>query len=523
MNDYDRVAYPSMAHPQTFAENLAIKGFLRGLDVAPPDRCRVLELGCGDGFNLATMAVIHPDAHYTGIDYSADSIERGRKILTGLNLSQVRLEAADIRALPAEFGEFDYIIAHGVYSWVPSDVRDALLAVISRNLAPHGVAFVSYLALPGAYMRETVRSIVRFHTRAVTDPKGKVLQARAVLQTVTRATAEPNIYSQWLTAELDLIEKHTDEGFFHDELSEISAPVLFTEFLDHAAKHRLQFFSEAEYLLPVGRFLTEEARTRLRPLEANRVLLEQYLDFIEGRRFRQTLLCKPGLGTSLATERLDTLHIHLRAKPATATTNITGDEPTDYHGEKKAILRAKTPAEKAALLVLSSTNGRTLSYAQLITAVQRRAAEAGVVLGDGYEPALRKFIIHSGVPGLIDFSWGRPAYATTTPQRPQANPLVHWMLAQNSPQLANLTGQFVEIDDPLGRFLLSRLDGTRDHAALLTDIRAFLAQAHATAKAEGQPPPALPQPDAPTLSAQLTNSLQGLTQLGFFFATLPPA
>jgi SAM-dependent methyltransferase len=518
VNDYDRVAYPSMAHPQTFAEALAVKGFLRGLDVAPPNRGRVLELGCGDGFNLAAMAVARPGASYTGIDYSAEAIARGRRMVGELGLNQIRLETADIRALDQlepRIGEFDYIVAHGVYSWVPADVREALLAAIGRLLAPQGVAFVSYLALPGAYLRELVRTMIRFHTRSEKDPHTQVRQSEALLRLIAKGTQEPNHYTQWIAAELELIEQHSDEALYHDELSAVSAPLLFTEFLAHAARHGLQFLSEGEYLMPVSRALTEEARAQLRPLEADRVLLEQYLDFVEGRRFRQTLLCRRGLGGKLETGRLDSLWVCCRATAAADSASLIDASPLEFHGLKDAVLRATAPFEKAVLLELVARKGTAVAFPDLLATTRERMLGAGVALESDFESKVRLFLCRAGLPGLVEFSWGDLPYTLSVPARPYAHPLARWLMRQDAPSVLSYTGRFVEVNGALGRHLLTLLDGTRDHAALATEMRAFLAARHAAPR-PGDEEAKLPAPDDPAIPEQLERSLIGLAGLGLF-------
>ena len=518
VNDYDRVAYPSMAHPQTFAEALAVKGFLRGLDVAPPNRGRVLELGCGDGFNLAAMAVARPGASYTGIDYSAEAIARGQRMVGELGLTQIRLETADIRALDQlepRLGEFDYIVAHGVYSWVPADVREALLAAIGRLLAPQGVAFVSYLALPGAYLRELVRTMIRFHTRSEKDPHTQVRQSEALLRLIAKGTQEPNHYTQWIAAELELIEQHSDEALYHDELSAVSAPLLFTEFLAHAARHGLQFLSEGEYLMPVSRALTEEARAQLRPLEADRVLLEQYLDFVEGRRFRQTLLCRPGLGGKLETGRLDSLWVCCRATAAADSASLIDASSLEFHGLKDAVLRATAPFEKAVLLELVARKGTAVAFPDLLATTRERMLGAGVALESDFESKVRLFLCRAGLPGLVEFSWGDQIYTLSVPARPYAHPLARWLMRQNAPSVLSYTGRFVEVNGALGRHLLALLDGTRDHAALVVEMRVFLAARHAAAKAESEEAK-LPSSDDPAIPEQLERSLIGLAGLGLF-------
>lgn len=511
-NDYDRVAYPTMAHPQTFVEGLAAKALLRGMNPAPPAQARVLELGCGDGFNLAAMAVLNPTASYTGIDYSASTIERGRAMLKELNVAQVRLEAADIRGLDPSFGEFDYIIAHGVYSWVPEEVRDAVLAVMGRHLAPNGVAFVSYVALPGGYLREMVRTMVRFHTRAETGIHERTAQARVLMQLLASATEEPNVYTQWIKTEAKLLEYHTDEAFFHDELSDESKPLLFVEFLEHASRHSLRFLCEAEYITPVAQRLTEKTREQLKPLEANRVLLEQYLDFIEGRRFRQTLLCRPGLGEHLAADKLDQLFISAQAKPVGGPAEITSSDPLELQGKKNVFLRATTPIEKAALGELIAERGGALPFPEFLLRVRSQLSKAGVELNADDEAKLRLYIIRGAVPGMIELSWAPSRHAVDVPQHPRAHPFSGWSLERGASAIFSYLGQFVEVEGALGRELLRLLNGTRDRATLLREIRNFLDQQSAQPTAAGAAQ--LPSADAEDLAAQLDRSLEGLTQLG---------
>jgi SAM-dependent methyltransferase len=514
-HDYDKVAYPSMVHSRTFVESLAIRGHMRGLNVAPPDRCRVLELGCGDGFNLMAMAAYHPGSHYTGVDYSAEAVARGRRILGDpeIQLPQVRLETADIRAMDGlglEPGGFDYIIAHGVYSWVPPDVRDALLATINRLLAPQGVAFVSYQALPGSYQREAIRTIIRYHTRGEKDPQEQVKQSRAILRVIAKGAREDNHYTRWIADELNEIEKRADEGLYHDELSAFSAPLLFTEFLAHAAGHGLRFLGEAEYLLPINPGLTEETRAQLKQLESNRVLMEQYMDFMEGRRFRQTLLCRPDQGAELHPDRLDSLWIGCRAVLTNPPTGpLSGPEVLEFKFGKQSKVNASEPLEKAILLTLCRKFQQARPFPEVWAAIKACVAAEGMVCEPDFEARVRLFLCRSCLPGLADFYWKQPAFAVNVPARPYAHPLARWMLRKDLELLFSYSGAVVEVKGVLGRKLLSLLDGTRDHAALAAAIREFLAAEHAAARARGETAK-LPPPDDPGLDEQLVRGLSGL-------------
>ena len=137
---YEEVAYVGRPNPWTHPGRLAAIGSLFGLAPPDPAGARVLEVGCGDGANLLPMAARMPGARFTGCDYSALLMGRANEMRRGLGLANVELVEGDLRAVSDSLGTFDYIIAHGFYSWVPADVRDAFLALTSRHLAPGGLS-----------------------------------------------------------------------------------------------------------------------------------------------------------------------------------------------------------------------------------------------------------------------------------------------------------------------------------------------------------------------------------------------
>ena len=157
---YTEVPYPGLAFPQTHPDRLALLAILHGLDPAPPDSARILEAGCADGLNLVAMAGHSPGLTAAGFDVVEPLL--GRRAAADLGIENVRLEQADLLE-QRDWGEFDYVVAHGVYAWVPDAVREALMALFARCLAPNGVAFVSYNALPGARLRTMLREIALLH------------------------------------------------------------------------------------------------------------------------------------------------------------------------------------------------------------------------------------------------------------------------------------------------------------------------------------------------------------------------
>ncbi|MFU8839051.1 MAG: class I SAM-dependent methyltransferase, partial [Thiohalomonadaceae bacterium] len=126
MDSYDDIPYQSHAIPETHPQALAALARLSGIESANPQQCRVLELACASGGNLIPMAWQLPGSQFVGIDLSAMQIHEGQQRIAQTGLTNIQLQTGDILDYQPE-GFFDYIIAHGVYSWVPEAVRKAIL------------------------------------------------------------------------------------------------------------------------------------------------------------------------------------------------------------------------------------------------------------------------------------------------------------------------------------------------------------------------------------------------------------
>src|SRR5262249_44410967 len=123
---YDRLPYRGNFIPMTHPDRMATMAVLHGLKPPAIQRCRVLELGCTDGENLLTIAQTMPDASFLGIDVSPVQIAQGKAARDALGADNVELMVLDLTQVDDRFGLFDYIICHGVYSWVIPSVRNKI-------------------------------------------------------------------------------------------------------------------------------------------------------------------------------------------------------------------------------------------------------------------------------------------------------------------------------------------------------------------------------------------------------------
>src|SRR5438034_9752504 len=306
---YDAVPYETQSNALSHPNHMAVVATLFGL--APPSvaTCRVLEFGCSDGTNLLPMAASLPDGQFVGCDLSPRAIGAAQQAAAELARANVTFVAGDLSELPEALGEFDYMIAHGVYSWVPARVRDAMFALAGRRLRPSGVMFVSYNVYPGCHIRQAVWEVLRMHIDGVDGAQGRLARARELAPGRAEPGTTQNKTDVLLRAEFKRVAQVSDSALYHDDLAEPNDPVYFREFVAHASAHGLQFVSEAQLRVtrPVG-----VAAPMLQLVGGlDRLEREQYLDFAYLRRFRQSLLCRceSTTGFRLAPERLAPMRI----------------------------------------------------------------------------------------------------------------------------------------------------------------------------------------------------------------------
>jgi SAM-dependent methyltransferase len=460
---YDQVRYPGKFYPQSSADRLATLGRLCGLATMLPARCRLLELGCGDGGNLIPQALAFPQSHFVGIDLAASAVDDGRRTVAALGLTNIELHVADIAAFDAGLEPFDYIAAHGVLSWVPEPVRQALLALCGRCLAPQGVAYVSYSALPGAYLRNVPRDLMRFHTRAVSDPLLRPRLAREAIDFVLAAVPGHTFTRELIEREMAGFEGK-DYFLLHDLLADENEPLYFLDFIDAAAEHGLQFLAEADFGTMSTAVYPPPVQRQLDALP-NRLEREQYIDFIQLRRFRQTLLCRRGPAVDLAVTaaRLADLHFSTRAQPMRPDADALGAGSLEFRHPYQGGFRAEEPVAKALALVLARGDRRGMDFAALTAGVAQALGRAGADL----LPTLMS--LHDR--HLVEIHASRWDFSPTVGPHPRASAYARWLAERGAPVVNAAHGSFA-LPTAMLRRLVQLLDGTRSHDDLLEALAA---------------------------------------------------
>lgn len=469
-SSYDEIPYSDYCFPYTHADYLAIVGKIFGVGTPPVDGCRVLELGCAAAGNLVPMALEIPGACFVGVDLSRRQIEAGQELVRQLGLSNVDLRAMSLTAVDATFGKFDYIICHGVYSWVPEAVRDKILEICSANLAPGGIAYVSYNTYPGWHARGMVREMLAFHVRHVNSALERVQKAREFLEEMVPVLVDTSsAYARILRTEGEFLRGVANSYLYHEHLEETNHPMYFSEFIGRAAAHGLRFVAEARTPGLIG-LLSPESRELLDRWSDDEVSREQYADFLCNRTFRRTLLCHADAVPvqNSSADLLDSLWLSSALQSVVPNPDVGSDAVVEFRNPDGAgSLSTGSPLLKAALVVLRDAGPKGLPFNRLWERVRSRLDENGTARSEQNDErrSLREALLRCFLSNFVDLHAQAPAFTTEVRELPAASHLAR-IQAEESGRVTNLRRRTVELGE-FERLVLRSLDGTRDRSGVL--------------------------------------------------------
>lgn len=477
---YDVMPYPSKFFLQTHPDRLATLATLFGMNSPKVETCRVLELGCGNGSNLISHAFNLPDAKFVGVDLAENHIADAKRGAAELGLQNCEFAQMDVMEMTAhDFGKFDYIIAHGLFSWIPEFVREKVLEIYREMLTENGVGYISYNAFPGAHHRQMVQKMMRYHSKNVDEPLEKVGKAVSFLAFLGENVTEKEIFAPILKAELKRHFEHDAADIFHDDLSDANTAFYFHEFAEMLRKNDLQYLAEAELHAMGTQSLSAEAREFVESLDSI-VEREQYLDFFRGRIFRQTLFCRAEieLNRRLEPSLMNKFRFASSIRAVSETPELATAKREKFVGMKGAGIEIDHPLTKSALVHLGEIWGRAVSFGELLQKSKETIETQGLTTENWDE----QFHITSAIflqicqgTSLVELHLFQPEATTETSENPRVNRLAIWQLPQAN-NVLTLLNMDVKIEDDISRRLLEICDGTRRFDDLLAEMRWFIEQ-----------------------------------------------
>jgi len=511
-NSYDEVPYASHPYPQTHPSRLFTVATLFGLAPTPVERCRVLELGAAAGGNLIPMAEAFPESEFIGIDLSARQVADGDRLIQAAGLANLTLRHASIAAVDATYGAFDYIVCHGVFSWVPADLRAKILEICRQCLTPNGIAYISYNTYPGWHVRGMVREMMRYHTREVSAPGERLARARGLLDFLARSARTEGPYPAILKTEQERLRHQADHYLYHEHLEDVNDPLYFHQFIDLARGHGLRYLGEARVETMIAGNFGPEVRKMLASLEADQIETEQYLDFLRNRAFRETLLVRETLAPDWEIDpgRVRTLHVASEGKPVgKKEPDIRSDAAIDYRTRSGMGLTTRRPLLKAAMKALADRWPGTVAFPDLLLAARAllgASPDDPVAEDDARELAAN--LVNTYVSSDLIELYGAAICPAAVSDRPVAMVSARAGVAAGAAAVANQRHVLVTLSE-MDRCLMPLLDGTHDRAALLDELTAQAAAGGLQVQRDGAP---ISGEDAVrgTLAGVLDTTLKGI-------------
>ncbi len=441
---YDEVRYSNFPYAQTHPDRLATVGALHGLRTPDPATARVLEIGCGAGGNVIAMAVSTPGVTAVGVDLAATAIEEGRGTIEAVGIANAELRHGDISDLRGgQLGEFDYIVAHGVYAWIPEPVRDHLLQAIHSHLAPDGLAFVSYNANPGGHMRRALREIGLWNAGDAQGPVAVADRAQELYRFVWENRAgTKDWWGGLLESQLDSLAHGPTHRLVHDELSAFWAPAWFSDVMRRAAAAGLAYVGDADLATMLPERIPPAVAGELDAFAGgDRLRREQLIDILRCVFFRMSVLCRDSLRPQEGPVMDALRDLQYAPRPGES-----GEERrSGLLGSVLALLRSRAPD--------------TVSFAELRAATGSDPDELCEALRDGF---LGELVMPHRTP--------LRALVVADVEKPYASPLARWQ-AREGEDITSMAYATVRMEEPAARLLLRLLDGTRDRDAIRAEFR----------------------------------------------------
>lgn len=463
---YDDFPYESYSFAHSRPEHIRTVGLLFGMKPPAIETARVLELGCASGGNIINFATIYPKSYTLGVDLSKVEVDQGIKRINDLGLKNIELKHMSITDIDESYGKFDYIICHGVFSWVPSFVRDKILEISKKLLNPEGISFISYNTLPGWNMVNTIRDMMLFHSSMFKDDFNKVQQAKLFLNFVTDSLGESDTsYIKFLKEEAVNLAQREDSYLRHEYLAEENKQFYFHEFIDLAKAQELNYLGESNFHAMFLGNLPTKAVEKLKDIQ-DIVRTEQYMDFIQNRRFRCTLLCHNNitLNRNITPESMKGFYLQCNLVPEKLESEIEINNSLEniffyLNNDKSISVSSSSPIMKAIFYTYVDNIGNVLTAEELFNLAQKKLPK---FKKQDFEQEFNAIIAKLVFSGYVKLFATKPVFVYKISKKPKVSDLALYQIKHAVGNKFWITTQINEVFAPQihQKFVLELLDGT---------------------------------------------------------------
>jgi len=318
---------------------------------------------------------------------------------------------------------------------------------------------------------------MRYHTRQFSEAEEKVGKGISFLAFLCENSTDKEIYQPILEKEFERHMRHETADIFHDDFAESYQPFYFHEFVAQLEKHDLQFLSESEITAMSMHSFSKDVQEMVPSFESI-VEREQYLDFLRGRVFRQTLVChkKIELNREIQPSILNEFFISSPVRPLGENPDLINRKVEKFVGRKEAGVEIDHPLTKAALFHLGKIWANAVHFPELLEKA-RQILETEGFTSDDWETHINTTtavlwqIYYS--TGLIELYVNQPQVLTEAGEKPNVNKLARWQ-TKHGQNISTLLGMSIKIEDEISLHLIELMDGTRNRAELQEEMTEFV-------------------------------------------------
>ncbi|WP_375334035.1 methyltransferase regulatory domain-containing protein [Candidatus Tisiphia endosymbiont of Xenochironomus xenolabis] len=464
--NYDDFPYESFPFAYTRPEHLRTIGLVFGMQPPMVENARILDIGCGEGGNMIDFAESYPESYSLGIDLSKVQINNGLEVVKSLGLKNIELKCLSILDIDESFGKFDYIICHGVISWVPDVVRNKIFEISSKLLSPNGIAFISYNTLPGWNMQKTIRDMMMFHSAIFTDKHDKLQQAKLLLDFVSDSLEKSESpYSKFLQHETNFLKKLGNSYLLHEYLGEENTAFYFQEFVSNARKHNLNYLGDSSLSAMFVGNLPEKTAEKLQSIN-DIVRTEQYMDFITNRKFRTTLLCHNNvmINRTIEPSKLSDFYTTFNIRPVRLESEVDLNNAVEnlefyYNNSESPGISTSSSIMKAVFYVYADNTGNPLTLDQVSKLAMKKLEKFQL---KDFKEELDSVIIKLVLQGYVQIFATKPSSIYDISSKPKVSELVRYQaqkLGQTNLVVTNRINALVPLQLH-EKYIIELLDGT---------------------------------------------------------------
>ncbi len=460
MIDYDTLPYESYPFYETHPAHLESIATLYGLSPAPSQNANILEIGSSSGGNIIPLAYRYPDSNFIGIDLSKKQIEKGLNFLKTLNLKNIELICEDFENVKLENKTFDYIIIHGVFSWILKEKQKALLKFSKEKLSPNGLLYISYNTFPGWYLKLEARDLLLYHLKDLKDKKEIIKKGRELINDFLTELSKSKSNKNLLSVFKDLKDM-PDWYIFHEFLEVNNEPLYFKDFINLTKEHGFGYLADSDLSTEINSPTQILNLEFLIKLSSKKNKQEQYSDFLNNKLLRRSILThKKLLEEREITIDKTKIPLHFIASNTTIkeeVKDLNKETPLSFNVEKRGTMTFKDPIAKATFVTLSSLYPEAISFNDLTKKIENVLKDTSMenIIN---RSKLEQILCDAFLCGAVSLSKTKPKCKKISTKKPIICPFVREE-AKKGLRVTGFRNHYLVLDS-FSRLLIELLDGT---------------------------------------------------------------